>query len=76
MSHIINKELRYGALNYKPIMVNIARAKGIYMYDTNNKRYFDYLAGYSSVNQGHCNDEVAEIPAPDQPKYCERRVAI
>ena len=60
MSHIINKELRYGALNYKPIMVNIARAKGIYMYDTNNKRYFDYLAGYSSVNQGHCNKDIID----------------
>lgn len=56
----VNKELLYGARNYEPIMVNICHAKGIYMFDDKNKRYYDYLAGYSSVNQGHCNTRIVK----------------
>lgn len=51
----ISCELRYGAQNYKPFDLNITRAKGVFMFDKTGRRYFDYLAGYSSVNQGHCN---------------------
>lgn len=64
----INKELMYGARNYQPIMVNICKARGIYMYDDNDKRYFDYLAGYSSVNQGHCNIRIVKAATEQMQK--------
>lgn len=66
----INKELIYGARNYKPIMVNICKAQGIFMYDDNDKKYFDYLAGYSSVNQGHCNPEIVKAASEQMKKLC------
>lgn len=66
----INKELLYGARNYKPIMVNICKARGIYMYDQNDRRYFDYLAGYSSVNQGHCNPRIVKAASDQMQQLC------
>ena len=54
----ISKELHYGAHNYKSLPVVIKRAKDIYMYDVNNKKYLDFLSCYSSVNQGHCHPEI------------------
>ncbi len=55
---LIRKELRYGAHNYKSLPVVIKEAKGIYMYDVNNKKYFDFLSCYSAVNQGHCHPRI------------------
>lgn len=45
----------FGAQNYKSLPVMLNKGKGIYLYDVNNKKYFDFLSSYSSVNQGHCH---------------------
>lgn len=51
----ITLEDKYSARNYEPIPVVLERGKGIYVWDVDGKKYFDYLSGYSSVNQGHCH---------------------
>ena len=48
----------YGAHNYHPLDVVIERAEGVWVYDTDGKRYLDCLAAYSAVNQGHCNPAI------------------
>lgn len=45
----------FGAQNYKSLPVILNKGKGIYLYDVNKKKYFDFLSSYSSVNQGHCH---------------------
>jgi ornithine--oxo-acid transaminase len=54
----IELENRYGAHNYHPIPVVIERGQGIYVWDTDGKKYFDFLAAYSAVNQGHCHPKI------------------
>lgn len=56
--HFIDIEERYGAHNYHPIPVVIERAKGVFMWDVDGKRYFDFLSAYSAVNQGHCHPRI------------------
>ncbi len=56
----INKEDRHGAHNYHPIPVVIERAEGVFMWDVDGKRYFDFLSAYSAVNQGHCHPKIIE----------------
>jgi ornithine--oxo-acid transaminase len=51
-------EEQYGAHNYHPLDVTIARASGAWMYDVEGRRYLDFLAAYSAVNQGHCHPEI------------------
>src|SRR3989304_5563368 len=48
-------EKRYGAHNYHPIPVVIERGEGVFVWDVNGKKYFDFLSAYSAVNQGHCH---------------------
>lgn len=56
----IDLELQYAAHNYGPIPVVIERAKGIYMWDVDGKKYFDFLSAYSAVNQGHGHPKIIE----------------
>ena len=56
--NFILKELSYGANNYKPLNVVLKKGKGIFLTDVNNKKYFDFLSGYSAVNQGHCHPKL------------------
>lgn len=56
----MDRESRYGAHNYHPIPVVIERAEGVYMWDVEGKKYFDFLAAYSAVNQGHCHPKIVE----------------
>ena len=49
------------ANNYTPLPVNIVRGKDIYLYDINNIKYVDLLAGYSAVNQGHCHPKLVSV---------------
>jgi ornithine--oxo-acid transaminase len=49
------------ANNYLPLPVNIIKGKDIYLWDVNNKKYIDLLAGYSAVNQGHCHNKLVSI---------------
>ncbi|MBE0648307.1 MAG: ornithine--oxo-acid transaminase [Bacteroidales bacterium] len=51
-------EDKYGAHNYHPLPVVLAKGKGIYMWDVEGKQYFDFLSAYSAVNQGHCHPRI------------------
>jgi ornithine--oxo-acid transaminase len=55
---LIELENRYGAHNYEPLDVVIERASGAWVYDTQGRRYLDFLAAYSAVNQGHCHPAI------------------
>ena len=57
-SYYIALEEKYGAHNYHPLPVVIERGQGVYLYDVEGKRYFDFLSGYSAVNQGHCHPAI------------------
>ena len=56
----IDREARYGAHNYHPLPVVLERGEGIYVWDTDGKKYFDFLSAYSAVNQGHCHPKIAK----------------
>ena len=56
----MDREARYGAHNYHPLPVVLDRGKGIYVWDTDGKKYFDFLSAYSAVNQGHCHPKITE----------------
>ncbi|KAI7836476.1 hypothetical protein COHA_009693 [Chlorella ohadii] len=56
----IDKEEKYGAHNYHPLPVVLNRGEGVFMWDVDGKRYFDFLSGYSAVNQGHCHPKILE----------------
>lgn len=53
-------EERYGAHNYHPLDVVVARAEGIWVWDVEGNRYMDFLASYSAVNQGHCHPKIVQ----------------
>ncbi len=59
-SEYISKEEQYGAHNYHPIPVVIERAEGVFMWDVDGKKYFDFLSAYSAVNQGHCHPRIID----------------
>ena len=54
----IDLENKYGAHNYHPLPVVLSRGEGIYVWDIEGKKYFDYLSAYSAVNQGHCHPKI------------------
>ena len=54
----IERESRYGAHNYHPLPVVLQRGKGIFVWDTDGKKYFDFLSAYSAANQGHCHHNI------------------
>lgn len=56
--HFLNLEEQYGAHNYHPLPVVLTKGKGVFMWDVEGKRYFDFLSGYSAVNQGHCHPKI------------------
>jgi ornithine--oxo-acid transaminase len=58
LNDFIDIEARLGAHNYKPLDVVLARGEGVWVWDTNGKRYLDCLAAYSAVNQGHCHPKI------------------
>ncbi|HET6992683.1 MAG TPA: ornithine--oxo-acid transaminase [Bacteroidia bacterium] len=55
---LISMEARYGAHNYHPLPVVLARGEGVFVWDVEGKKYYDFLAAYSAVNQGHCHPEI------------------
>src|SRR6476620_9696308 len=57
---LIELEQQFGAHNYHPLDVVIERAQGVWVYDTDGKRYLDCVASYSAVNQGHCHPRILE----------------
>jgi ornithine--oxo-acid transaminase len=58
--YYIELEEQYGAHNYHPIPVVLNRGEGVYVWDIEEKKYFDFLSGYSAVNQGHCHPKIVE----------------
>ncbi len=57
-THYIEQEEKFSAHNYHPLPVVIQRAENVYMWDVEGNRYYDFLSGYSSVNQGHCHPKI------------------
>ena len=55
---LISLEDKYGAHNYHPLPVVISKGEGVYVWDVDGKKYFDFLSAYSAVNQGHCHPEI------------------
>lgn len=53
-------EAQYGAHNYHPLPVVLSKGEGIYVWDCEGKRYFDFLSAYSAVNQGHCHPRIIQ----------------
>jgi len=51
----IDMEDTYGAHNYHPLDVVVAKAKGVWVWDVEGHKYLDFLSAYSAVNQGHCH---------------------
>ena len=51
-------EDKYGAHNYHPLPVVLSRGEGVYLWDTEGKKYYDFLSAYSAVNQGHCHPKI------------------
>ncbi len=58
MQTYIDLENQYGAHNYHPLPVVLAHGQGIYVWDIEGKKYFDFLSAYSAVNQGHCHPRI------------------
>lgn len=57
-SEAISLEDKFGAHNYHPLPVVLSRGEGVYVWDTEGKRYYDFLSAYSAVNQGHCHPKI------------------
>lgn len=57
-STIIDLENKYGAHNYHPLPVVLSRGEGVYVWDVEGKKYYDFLSAYSAVNQGHCHPHI------------------
>lgn len=56
--YFLDLEDQFGAHNYHPIPVVLEKGEGVYLYDVDGKKYFDFLSGYSAVNQGHCHPAI------------------
>ncbi|WP_147676624.1 ornithine--oxo-acid transaminase [Algibacter pacificus] len=54
----IDLENKYGAHNYHPLPVVLSKGEGVYVWDVDGKRYYDFLSAYSAVNQGHCHPKI------------------
>jgi ornithine--oxo-acid transaminase len=53
-------EEKYGAHNYHPLPVVLEKGEGVFLWDVDGKRYYDFLSGYSAVNQGHCHPRIID----------------
>lgn len=58
--YYMNLEDTFGAHNYHPLPVVLERGEGIYLFDVEGKKYYDFLSAYSAVNQGHCHPEIVK----------------
>jgi ornithine--oxo-acid transaminase len=57
-AEVIKLEDKYGAHNYHPLPVVLAKGEGVYVWDVEGKKYYDFLSAYSAVNQGHCHPKI------------------
>lgn len=56
----ITREEKYGAHNYHPLPVILQKGEGVFVWDVEGKRYFDFLSGYSALSQGHCHPKIIQ----------------
>lgn len=63
-------ENQYGAHNYHPLPVVLDRGEGVYLWDLEGKKYFDFLSAYSAVNQGHCHPRIVGAMTAQAEKLC------
>ena len=54
----LDLEAQYGAHDYHPLPVVLAKGDGVYLWDVEGKKYYDFLSAYSAVNQGHCHPKI------------------
>ena len=59
-SELMQIEDKYGAHNYHPLPVVLSKGEGVYVWDVEGKKYFDFLSAYSAVNQGHCHPRIVQ----------------
>lgn len=59
-SYYLELEDRYGAHNYHPLPVVLEKGRGVFVWDVEGKKYYDFLSAYSAVNQGHCHPEIVQ----------------
>lgn len=59
-SYYLHLEEKYGAHNYHPLPVVLEKGEGVFVWDVEGKRYYDFLSGYSAVNQGHCHPRIVQ----------------
>ena len=57
-AEVIKLEDKYGAHNYHPLPVVLSKGEGVYVWDVEGKKYYDFLSAYSAVNQGHCHPKI------------------
>ncbi len=57
-AYYLDLEAQYGAHNYHPLPVVLEKGEGVFLWDVEGKRYYDFLSGYSAVNQGHCHPRI------------------
>ena len=60
-SYHIELEAKYGAHNYKPLPVVLKKGLGVFLWDDDGKKYYDFLSAYSAVNQGHCHPKIIKV---------------
>jgi len=58
--YFLDLENKYGAHNYHPLPVVLKKGAGVFLWDVDDKRYYDFLSGYSAVNHGHCHPKIIE----------------
>ena len=58
LAEAIALEDKHGAHNYHPLPVVLSRGEGVYVWDVEGKKYYDFLSAYSAVNQGHCHPKI------------------
>ncbi|MGM0505261.1 MAG: aminotransferase class III-fold pyridoxal phosphate-dependent enzyme, partial [Bacteroidota bacterium] len=56
----IKREEKYGAHNYHPLPVVLEKGEGVFVWDVEGKKYYDFLSAYSAVNQGHCHPKIVK----------------
>lgn len=57
---VFKREDKFGAHNYHPLPVALSRGQGVFVWDVEGKKYYDFLSAYSAVNQGHCHPKIIE----------------
>lgn len=67
---LIELENKHGAHNYHPLPVVLDKGEGVYVWDVEGKKYFDFLSAYSAVNQGHCHPKITEALVSQANKLC------